>query len=115
MPGALQERFRALFGFGVREFFAMTEAGPIAWIREGSPRDGSVGPAVDGVDARVVDLAGNALGDGQVGELQVKSPANCLGYWDDPISTAAAINDGWLRNGDLVTRDADGFFWFEGR
>ena len=93
----------------------MTEAGPIAWIREGIPRDGSVGPAVDGVDARVVDLAGNVLGDGQVGELQVKSPANCLGYWDDPKSTAAAINDGWLRSGDLVRRDADGFFWFEGR
>ena len=115
VPGDLQERFRTVFGFGVREFFAMTEAGPIAWIREGIPRDGSVGPAVDGVDARVVDLAGNVLGDGQVGELQVKSPANCLGYWDDPKSTAAAINDGWLRSGDLVRRDADGFFWFEGR
>ena len=31
VPGALQKRFRTLFGFGVREFFAMTEAGPIAW------------------------------------------------------------------------------------
>jgi long-chain acyl-CoA synthetase len=38
-----------------------------------------------------------------------------VGYWDDPHATAAAFDDGWLRTGDLVRRDADGYFWFEGR
>src|SRR5215467_2997489 len=115
VPVALQERFRDLFGVPVREFFGMTEGVPVTCIREGAPRAGSIGPALDLVDTRVADLAGNVVGDGQVGELQVQSPANCVGYWDDPRATAAAFDHGWLRTGDLVRRDADGFFWFEGR
>ncbi|HEY2015826.1 MAG TPA: AMP-binding protein [Bryobacteraceae bacterium] len=115
VPVTLQDRFRALFGIPVRELFGMTESVPITCIRDGAPRTGSVGPAMDAVDARVADLSGNVLPDGQVGELQVQSPSNCVGYWDDPHATAAAFDDGWLRTGDLVRRDADGYFWFEGR
>ena len=115
VPVTLQERFQALFGVGVRELFGMTETVPVACIRDGAPRNGSVGPALDAVDTRVADLAGKIVGDGEVGELQVQSPSNCVGYWDDPNSTAATFDDGWLRTGDLVRRDADGFLWFEGR
>ena len=93
----------------------MTESVPIACIREGELRAGSVGPAMDAVDDAWTDLSGNVLPDGQVGELQVQSPANCVGYWDDPQATAATFDEGWLRTGDLVRRDADGFYWFEGR
>jgi len=63
----------------------------------------------------VADLTGKIVSEGQCGELQVQSLANCVGYWDDPEATAAAFDDGWLRTGDLVRRDTDGFFWFEGR
>ncbi len=115
VPVTLQERFRALFGVPVRELYGMTESVPITCIREGAPRTGSVGPAMDLVDARVADLHGKLVPDGQVGELQVQSPANCVGYWDDPRNTEATFTDGWLRTGDLVKRDADGYFWFEGR
>ena len=111
----LQEQFRALFGIPVRELFGMTETVPVTCIREGSPRIGSIGPALDLVDARVADAAGHGLADGQTGELQVQSPANCVGYWDNPEANAAAFADGWLRTGDLARRDADGFIWFEGR
>jgi long-chain acyl-CoA synthetase len=55
------------------------------------------------------------LADGHVGELQVRSPANCVGYWDDPEATATTFDGGWLRTGDLVRRDGDRFFWFAGR
>jgi long-chain acyl-CoA synthetase len=115
VPVTLQERFRTLFGVPVREIFGMTEGVAVTCIREGAPRTGSMGPALDVVDLRVADPTGNVVADGQVGELQVQSPANCVGYWDDPRATAAAFDHGWLRTGDLVRRDADGFFWFEGR
>jgi long-chain acyl-CoA synthetase len=111
----LQERFSALFGVPVREIYGMTETVPVTCIREGALRAGSVGPALDGVDTRVVDVAGNPVGDFQVGELQVQSPANCVGYWDGSRDTPATFEDGWLRTGDLVRRDAEGFYWFEGR
>jgi long-chain acyl-CoA synthetase len=115
VPVTLQERFRSLFGVPVREIFGMTETAAVTSIREGAPRNGSVGPALDLVDTRVADLAGEVVTDDGIGELQVQSPANCVGYWDDPRATAATFNDGWLRTGDLVRRNADGFFWFEGR
>jgi long-chain acyl-CoA synthetase len=115
VPVPLQERFRALFGITVREIYGMTETVPVTCIREGGLRPGSVGPALDAVDTRVIDLAGNIAADGEGGELQVQSPANCVGYWDDPRATADTFDHGWLRTGDLVRRDADGYFWFEGR
>ncbi len=115
VPVTLQERFRSLFGAPVRELYGMTETVPVTCIREDAPRAGSMGPALDLVDARVADLSGKVLTDGQIGELQVQSPANCIGYWGDPENTASTFSDGWLRTGDLVRRDADGFFWFEGR
>ena len=115
VPAALQKRFLALFGVSVRELLGMTETAPVTCIREGAPRVGSVGPALDIVDARVADPNGKVVEDGQVGELQVQSPANCVGYWDDPRATAVTFDDGWLRTGDLVRRDAENFFWFQGR
>jgi long-chain acyl-CoA synthetase len=115
VPVPLQERFLGLFGITVREIYGMTETVPVTCIREGALRPGSVGPALDAVDTRVIDLAGNVAANGEAGELQVQSPANCVGYWDDPRATADTFDHGWLRTGDLVRRDADGYFWFEGR
>ena len=115
VPVNLQERFQKHFGFRVRELFGMTETVPVTCIRDGAPRAGSMGPALDIVDTRVADTEGNVLGDEQAGELQVQSPGNCVGYWDNPEATEATFIDGWLRTGDLVKRDADGYFWFLGR
>jgi acyl-CoA synthetase (AMP-forming)/AMP-acid ligase II len=38
-----------------------------------------------------------------------------LGYLDEPEETAAILHDGWLWTGDLAYRDADGFFFHQGR
>jgi long-chain acyl-CoA synthetase len=115
VPVTLQERFQALFGIPVRELYGMTETVPVTCIREGAPRVGSMGPAMDLVDARVADPFGNLVAEGSTGELQVQSPANCVGYWGDPRATASTFLDGWLRTGDLVKRDPEGYYWFEGR
>ncbi|MCU1235793.1 MAG: hypothetical protein JWP63_3760 [Candidatus Solibacter sp.] len=115
VPVTLQERFHALFGVPVQEVYGLTESVPITCIRAGEPRAGSVGRTLDDVDARVAGLAGGLVGEGEIGELQVQSPANCVGYWNDPEATAAAFDEGWMRTGDLMRRDRDGFFWFAGR
>lgn len=64
-------------------------------------------------EARVVDEDGNET---DAGELLLRNPAVTPGYWEMPDETAAAISDdGWLRTGDIVTRDADGVFTFVSR
>src|SRR5262249_35612727 len=89
VPGTLQERFHQPFGFRVREIFGMTETVPVTCILECETRPGSMGRALDLIDTRVVDFSGKVVGDNEIGEFQVQSPANCVGYWDNPEATAA--------------------------
>ncbi len=67
------------------------------------------------VEMQVVDDDGKSLPVGEVGELLVKTPIVTIGYLDDPDQTSAAIQDGWFHTGDLVRRDADGYFFFVAR
>ena len=70
---------------------------------------------VESVELRIVDFAGREVPEGETGEILVRSPANCIGYWSDPEATRAAIEDGWLHTGDLASCDAEGYYWFRGR
>jgi crotonobetaine/carnitine-CoA ligase len=113
-----EERFgtRVVVGYGMSE----TTFGTI-WPRGEPPRHGTMGtlrqhPRLGNVNrARVVDDDGRDVADGQTGELWLQSPGTMAGYWASPAETAAALTDGWLHTGDLVSRDADGWFRFVAR
>jgi fatty-acyl-CoA synthase len=51
----------------------------------------------------------------QQGELVARGPKLMLGYYRQPERTAETIEDGWLRTGDLVTVDEDGYYYYLGR
>jgi long-chain acyl-CoA synthetase len=76
---------------------------------------GSSGRAAPGVDVAVIDANGDPVSFGSEGEMIVHSPANMIGYWNDPIATAGALVNGWCHTGDLVSQDPDGHLWFRGR
>jgi acyl-CoA synthetase (AMP-forming)/AMP-acid ligase II len=66
-------------------------------------------PAWD-VEVRLVDDQGHDVAAGTPGELLVRGYGVMAGYWEDPAKTAEVIDaDGWLRTGDIATRDADGY------
>ena len=65
-------------------------------------------------DVRVAGEAGEALGAGEVGEIQVRGP-HVAGYWRDPAATAAARDGDWFRSGDLGYQDGDGYLYVLGR
>ena len=75
----------------------------------------SVGRPRPGVRAEVRDAASERLGPGETGELWLRSPAVMSGYWRDPESSAEALQEGWLRTGDLATVDANGLYRLAGR
>jgi long-chain acyl-CoA synthetase len=115
VPVALQDRVREVMGVTMIEGLAQTETGPSIVNPVKAPRPGSLGVVDRGVEVRVVDWAGNAAPEGDAGELLVRSPAVCSGYWNNPDATAESLRDGWFSTGDLVSRDPDGYYWFRGR
>jgi acyl-CoA synthetase (AMP-forming)/AMP-acid ligase II len=78
-------------------------------------KPGSVGRPLDNLAVSIVDGEGNALPTGEAGELLVKGPSVCSGYWNDPEETRKVFFDGWLRTGDMARQDHDGFLWIVGR
>lgn len=116
VPVALQERTRQLMGVTMAEGLAQTETGPTICNPAVNPKLGSLGVPNPGVDLRIVDVVTQReMPVGESGELLVRSPAVCSGYWRNPEASAEALRDGWFHTGDLVSRDEDGYYWFRGR
>jgi long-chain acyl-CoA synthetase len=115
VPLTLQNRFKALFGIPLVEGYGMTECNPVAFNPVDHPRMGSMGLPIEEVDIRVVDSDHQDLADGETGEIVIRSPATCIGYWNDPVATKTTMESGWFHTGDLASRDADGYYWFKGR
>jgi acetyl-CoA synthetase len=83
-------------------------------------KPGSMGKPLPGIHACVAKRSGEtieALGDDQTGELaiQVGWPSMFRAYLHEPARYAKCFASGWYLTGDLVRRDADGYFWFIGR
>jgi acyl-CoA synthetase (AMP-forming)/AMP-acid ligase II len=119
----LHERFEQRFGIPLIEVWGMTESGRYLCV-DREPRQihtRACGRPLGGLEARVVNGAGDALPDGEVGELVVRHDAQnprygfFSGYLDDPDATEAAWAGGWFHSGDLCTRSADGLFTFVDR
>ncbi|MDY7226359.1 acyl-CoA synthetase [Hyalangium rubrum] len=109
-PGPVFERFFAR-GVPFKTGYGLTEAGPNNfWLPPGLVRSkpGAVGVPLFHVDARLD-------GDGQEGELLLRGPHLCAGYWRRPEETAKTFAGGWLHTGDLAERDADNCYRIVGR
>ncbi len=115
---------RALLpGVALYSMYGLTECKRCTWLPPENldAKPGSVGIAIPGTRAFVVDDAGNALPAGCVGELAIAGPHVMLGYWENPEASAAALRPGTrpgeriLMTGDLFRADADGYLYFVGR
>lgn len=116
LPAQTLEAFAERFGHVILERYGMTEtmmntSNPL----HGERRAGTVGLPMPMTAVRIRDEAGADVADGATGELWVKGPNVCDGYWNRPDATAAAFDEGWFRTGDLGTRAADGYITLQGR
>ena len=114
LPPDLVREWEAVTGGLLVEGYGMTEASPIALGNPvaASRRPGTIGVPFPSTDIRVVDREDPTrdVDVGQPGELLVRGPQVFTGYWNRPQETAEVLLDGgWLRTGDVVVADADGF------
>lgn len=118
LPDDVFYAFRETFGHTLLERYGMTETGMnLSNPLRGERRVGSVGKPLPGVQVRIIDPeTGDRVADGEVGELQIRGPHVCKGYWRQPEKTAEAFTEnGWLKTGDLGLRESDGYFTLKGR
>ncbi|NOK36380.1 long-chain fatty acid--CoA ligase [Corallococcus exercitus] len=112
-PAPVFERFFAR-GIPFRTGYGLTEGGPNNFFLPDAvmrSHAGFVGVPLFQVEARI----DGEQRPGDVGELLLRGPHLCAGYWRRPEETARTFVDGWLHTGDLASRDAQGLFRIEGR
>lgn len=112
LQASVAERWRALTGTPIVEGYGLTESSPVLTFNPltGLAKDGTIGIPVPSTDVKCVDENGNEVAIGEAGEVIARGPQIMLGYWQRPEDSKAALQDGWLRTGDIAQMDADGYF-----
>ncbi len=113
LPVEVLRQFEDKFGAPVLEGYGLSETSPVASFnhpgRERKP--GSIGTAIRGVEMRIIDLDGDPVPLGDVGEIAIRGHNVMKGYWHKPEATADSISaDGWFRTGDIGRVDDDGYY-----
>lgn len=102
----------------IRQGYGLTEFGPNVFSlseHDSVRKMGSIGFPNFYVDVKVVNDLGNTCGPKEVGELWLKGPMAMTGYWNNDKATSETFTDGWLKTGDLVYFDQEGYFYVVGR
>ena len=110
---------RETFGIELSEFFGQTEVNLVVGNCPSlfPVQAGSMGRAIPGHTVEVVDGQGAVLPTGTPGIVAVRrpDPVMFLQYWKQPEATAEKFRGDWCLLGDVAVKDADGYFWFQGR
>lgn len=114
LPVSLVEKFQREKGVQFKQGFGMSEFGPgvFALAQEDAIRKaGSIGRPNFFVDARIVDEHNQPLPPGEVGELVLRGPSMCTGYFNDPEASSEVVDEyGWFHTGDLATMDEHSYY-----
>ena len=105
-------------GVPMTQVYGSTETCPIAaYLKrdEAQRKVGSTGRAARHCQLRIVGNDGADLPMGQSGEILVKGRNLLAGYWNNPEATAAVMDKGWYRTGDMGWLDDEGFLTVVGR
>ncbi|MCY7401566.1 MAG: long-chain fatty acid--CoA ligase [Nocardioides sp.] len=114
LPKATAELWESVTGGMLMEGYGMTETSPVALGNPAGPtrRPGAVGVPFPSTEVRIVDRndAAKDVALGESGELWLRGPQVFAGYWERPEESANVVMaDGWIRTGDVVVMDDEGF------
>jgi len=113
----LEQKFRERFKVPIIPVWGSTETSGIALVIpvEGEHRSGSMGKPSLYYQVKVMGESGEELPPDEVGEMAVKGPGVCIGYYNQPEETEIYMRDGWFLTGDMVKMDSEGYYYFASR
>ena len=108
LPLNVMEQFETLAGRPIWEGYGMTEYSPViaASLVSGTPKPGSVGRPLPGIELELRDEDGDPVEEGDPGEIFVRGANVFSGYW--PEGSDGPDDDGWFATGDVAYADDDG-------
>ncbi|RUL47491.1 long-chain-fatty-acid--CoA ligase [Lysinibacillus antri] len=117
LPVQVLYDFEEKFNVRISEGYGLSEASPVTCFNplDRERKAGSIGMSISNVENKVVDINGEEVPVGEVGELIVRGPNVMKGYYKMPEETANAIRDGWLYTGDLAKKDEEDYFYIVDR
>ncbi len=116
LPADIGKRWKSIVGVDILDGIGSTEMLHIFLSnRADDIRYGTSGKPVPGYEARVVDEHDRPVPYGEAGELVVSGDSAADGYWNQRGKTRRTFRGDWTYTGDTYTRDAEGYFRFQGR
>ena len=116
LPPSLHRRWNEAFGVELLDGLGTAEMWHVFISnRPGEARPGTLGTAVPGFEVRLCDDDGREVPHGEVGRMRVRGGSRAHGYWQHPDETRRAFAHDWYVSGDMMTRDEDGYFTYQGR
>ncbi|MGE3783141.1 MAG: benzoate-CoA ligase family protein [Alphaproteobacteria bacterium] len=116
LPEHIGTRWRERVGCDILDGLGSTEMLHIFLSnRPDDIRYGTTGKPVPGYQVMIVDETGQDVFDGEPGELIVSGPSAAEGYWNQREKSRRTFRGEWTHTGDTYTRDADGYYRYNGR
>src|SRR3954451_9903864 len=116
LPEHIGTRWRERVGVDILDGLGSTEMLHIFLSnRPDDIRYGTTGKPVPGYEVRIVDESGREVAEGEPGELIVSGPSAAEGYWNQREKSRQTFRGEWTHTGDTYTRDADGYYRYNGR
>ena len=106
----VSDEWQALTGNVIVEGYGLTETSPLVCVNhmDVAAYNGTIGYPMPGTDVSLRDDNGAIVPLGEPGEMWVRGPQVMQGYWQQPDETRRALQDGWLKTGDIAVMRADG-------
>src|SRR5216683_1566316 len=113
LPAVVSKGFTERFGIDILEGYGLSETSPVAAFSRSDRliKPGSIGSPIWGVELKLVDPNWNDVEGPGPGEIAIRGHNVMKGYHNRPDETAQVMRDGWLRTGDIGSRDDDGYYY----